>query len=142
MKNKRKFKLINPHLQKWFIFIIIIGLLISTVTSIAVSNFVIESTKNEVLLYGINKDSVLISFLTNQQYMLSISILVVGIVLIVVLSIYGYFLSHRIAGPIYSIQKSLEKYNGNEADLIFHLRKDDFFQYLPILIDTAINKKS
>lgn len=50
-----------------------------------------------------------------------------GIFLIIIISIYTLFFSHRMAGPIYRIRVSLDRMLQNDYDFKIKVRKSDFY---------------
>lgn len=50
-----------------------------------------------------------------------------GIVLVLVISIFSLFFSHRMAGPIYRLRISLDKMLSGDNDFKIRVRKNDFF---------------
>lgn len=54
-------------------------------------------------------------------------LILAGIFLIVIISIYSLFFSHRMAGPIYRIRISLDRMLQNDYDFKIKVRKTDFY---------------
>ena len=139
--NNRSFKLINPKIQNWFLSLIAGGALLCTVVGVTASNIFFETIKSKVVAHGISAESILVNFLSQQQYLLTITLVIAGLVTVIILTIVGYFLSHKIVGPIYRIKQCLEKYNSGDKEMVVSIRKDDFFQELPELINTALKTR-
>ena len=61
----------------------------------------------------------------------------------IVFFIVGFKLSHRIAGPIYRLNKDLKSYveNKGEDKLVIKFRDNDFFQDLKDNVNTAFDVK-
>ena len=54
-------------------------------------------------------------------------LILTGIILIIIISIYSIFFSHRMAGPIYRIRVSLDRMLQNDYDFKIQVRKSDFY---------------
>lgn len=61
------------------------------------------------------------------------------IIFIVLITIFSIFLSHRIAGPIYRFEKTLESIIQGDLSLQVNLRKNDEFKYLAEKINLMTN---
>ena len=69
-----------------------------------------------------------ITYSTDRFKIMIFPLLLTAIVLIIVISIYSLFFSHRMAGPIYRIRVSLDRMLSGDNDFIIKVRKNDFFQ--------------
>jgi hypothetical protein len=63
----------------------------------------------------------------NRFQIIFIPLLLTGVALIVIISIYSLFFSHRMAGPVYRVNVSLDKLLEGEKDFKIRVRKNDFF---------------
>lgn len=55
-------------------------------------------------------------------------LLFTGLALILIISIFSLFFSHRMAGPIYRMRVSLDRMLTGDLDFVIRVRKNDFFQ--------------
>ena len=132
----RKNFIINKDFQYRFIFfMLIIGLLNLASTYILFHNYFIEfyhiadesglpSNHPFRALIGYQKDKMQIFF-----------IILAGINLLVI-TLSGIWMGHKIAGPIYRIVKSLQEQNGEKIIT----REKDYFKELPEAINLYIKK--
>ncbi|WP_158320226.1 hypothetical protein [Bdellovibrio bacteriovorus] len=79
-------------------------------------------------------------FVKEQKELMNNVFLSAYIIETVVLMIFSYIFSHRIAGPIHRMKMWLERISKGEdaGDLSF--RKDDFFSELPELANKAVTR--
>jgi len=128
-KNSRSTLLINPNFQLRFILATLI-LLFFTLASIYVT---IQYFFCELIDIGIDQnlyhDSEYFKVIANQQMYLSNFLLIIGLVLFIGTIVWGLYFSHRIAGPIYKLNKLFADSNKIEGVKLRPLtfRKDDFF---------------
>jgi len=54
-------------------------------------------------------------------------LLLITIVLVVIITLFSIFFSHKMAGPIYRMRVSLDRMIDNDTNFIIKVRKDDFF---------------
>lgn len=71
-----------------------------------------------------------------------IPILFTSILNIVVISIFNLFFSHKMAGPLYNMEKSLKNYIAGHRIHPIRLRKGDMFQELADLINQSLDIKN
>ena len=64
---------------------------------------------------------------TKMFYLVIFPLLWMFIIIVVIISVYSLFFSHRMAGPIYRIRVSLERMLANDYDFKIRVRKNDFF---------------
>ncbi len=81
------------------------------------------------------------TFIKIQKTDLSQSILVAGILISIVMLIWGLYVSRRIVGPIKKLQIHLDAIN-NQDDLAkeLELRKADFFQEIPLALNEMVKR--
>jgi len=64
---------------------------------------------------------------TTRFWIILYPLIITGIFLIVIISIYSLFFSHRMAGPIYRMRVSLDKMLQGDYDFKITVRKTDFY---------------
>jgi hypothetical protein len=136
----RKFKnmLINPRFQLkflgWFM-----GLFLFITTTLYSTTFLFYyRLKEKALNVGIPNGHIFFKFLGDQKQ--DLDQLFIGLCVINFFIFIGvtFFVSHRIAGPIFKLKKMLLEDNPDSED--FKLRETDFFQELAPLIKTLKDK--
>lgn len=70
-----------------------------------------------------------------------IPVLAVSFLNLIVITVFGIFFSHRMAGPIHKIRNTLERFNETKDAEPIALRKKDFFQDLASMINKALDLK-
>ena len=129
--------LINAPFQKKFMGFI----LASVIVSMGVMHGANWVFFNRFMNYGENlnlpSNHPFYRLLLEQQEFMTIVFVVSSVILSIILCTFGLFFSHRIAGPIYRIQKVFnEASQDNQRIDRIKFRHDDFFQEIP----TAMNK--
>lgn len=64
---------------------------------------------------------------TTRFWIILYPLIITGGVLIIIISIYSLFFSHRMAGPIYRMRISLDRMLQGDYDFKINVRKTDFF---------------
>lgn len=70
-----------------------------------------------------------------------IPVLAVSFLNLIVITVFGIFFSHRMAGPIHRIRNTLAEFNEMHSADPITLRKKDFFQDLASLINRSLELK-
>ena len=70
-----------------------------------------------------------------------IPILIVSIINISIITIFSLFFSHRMAGPLYRIRKTLTEYLEHKNPLPIRLRNGDHFEDIADLINRSLHLK-
>ncbi|ATH08659.1 hypothetical protein BIY24_12085 [Halobacteriovorax marinus] len=127
----RKF-LINPPFQKKFMGFI----LASVILSMGIMHGANWVFFNKFMNYGetlnLPSNHPFYRLLMEQQEFMTLVFLISSTILSVALCTFGLFFSHRIAGPIYRIEKVFKdaSISGEQIESI-RFRHDDFFQEIP-----------
>lgn len=81
------------------------------------------------------------TFIKIQKTDLSQSILVAGILISIVMLIWGLYVSRRIVGPIKKLQIHLDAIsNQEELSKELEFRKNDFFQEIPVALNNMVKR--
>lgn len=126
-KNNRKVYLINPRFQWRFIgFMMIVSF--AGIFILFSSNLLFFRQMNqEALEAGIAANNPFFDFISEQSGLLTKIYLVSSLVAFVVIMSFGLFYSHRIAGPLYQLNKKMKSIaEGGEIEEV-HFRKNDLF---------------
>jgi len=67
-------------------------------------------------------------------------LLINNLIIMVLISIIGIFYSHRIAGPVYRIEKDITRSLAGEKNVRIHLRKHDKLQSLADQVNTLLDR--
>ena len=127
---RRRNFLINPKFQFALIaYNLLFSLLCLSIFWIGMSYFVKNLFMNAQIL-GLSGNAVFFEFLRNEVAFLKWILFVVAFWVMAIISITGLFISHRIAGPLYRLQKQLEKDTANAKLSPVQFRKGDFFTEL------------
>ena len=80
-------------------------------------------------------------FIQIQKTDLSQSILVAGVLISLVMLIWGFYVSRRIVGPIKKLQIHLDAIkNQSDLDKELEFRKADFFQEIPVALNNMVKR--
>ncbi len=128
---------INPSFQKKFMGFVLSSVVISMGIMYG-ANWVFF---NKFLTYGeklgLPQNHPFYRLLLEQQEFMATVFIISSSILCMLLGIAGLFFSHRIAGPLFRLNKVFSDAHRNKEKLEeIHFRHDDFFQEVPV----AINK--
>ena len=132
----RKF-FINPSFQKKFMSFVLSSVIISMGVMYG-ANWVFF---NKFITYGeklnLPQNHPFYRLLLEQQEFMTTVFLISSFILCLSLAVAGLFFSHRIAGPLFRLNKVFSDAHAKDIQLKeIHFRHDDFFQEVPV----AINK--
>lgn len=120
--------IINPKFQIKMIFICIWPLIgISIANYVAVMTFFSE-LRSQGESAGYSADHVFFQFLNKQQQSLSLYLGISFAVAILVFFVLGFYFSHKVAGPLYRMRKSLQDMAANNTLVPITFRQGDYFQ--------------
>jgi hypothetical protein len=134
----RRKLLIDPSFQYNFIaYTVGIAIIISAIFFAADRYFFWRFLQQGHVL-GLPADHAYFRFLESQQSTLDWVLLLASLIVIVVLIIYGFYYSNRIAGPVYRIKAHLKDYCTGKDFTDTYFRKKDFFPELADSVNEAI----
>jgi len=140
IKSGRKVLLIDPKFQLRFLSFTM-GILIIVMVTLYISiSIFFANFRNLALDLGIEARNPLFYFLHTQQSKMNLLLGILFLVLTLIFLIWGLFVSHRIAGPIYRLKKELIHYLETGKQKKIFLREKDYFSDLADLISKVINK--
>jgi signal transduction histidine kinase len=90
-------------------------------------NFFYYRMKNSLSGAGLEKGSVIWSFIEGQQYELNILFAVISIISLFILFLGGIYLSHRIVGPIWRMKQDLRTMIETKKLKSINIRENDYF---------------
>ena len=133
--NRRKNYYVKEDFQRNFIIKFCLLVIIGTVISGALVYFMSQNTVTTVFENSRLKIKSTADFILPAVFLSSaVVIVLVGFATIVV----TLYASHKIAGPLYRIEKDLEKVASGDFEVKFNLRKNDQLQALATRIDRVI----
>lgn len=142
MANNRKKVLINPKFQLNYIkhTVVLSLLVLATFYFSTLMHF--NNFKSKGIAAGLPEDHIFFEFIKGQQSSMDILFLVSGVIAILVIVGYGVYLSHRVAGPLYRLQKYLEESQEGGPEKPLKFREGDYFGELADAINrfTGQNK--
>lgn len=106
----------------------------------------IFATVTGITLYGLLNEAFGFSYLKSLFGAKEVSDILVPVIIItqlvglIVIAVIGLFVSHRMAGPIYRLEKVAEQIGDGDLSFKVRLRKGDEFQELADAIDTMVRK--
>jgi hypothetical protein len=120
--------LISPKFQLSVINYVVILFTFVLIVFYLVNLLFIYTLKQKGLAAGLPLESEYFYFLDKSFHLMSIFYLASSLVLLIVIYFFGLRLSHRIAGPLYKIDKTIDSVinEGNEQTIT--LRKNDYFK--------------
>lgn len=124
---KRKVILINPSFQYRVVGFFVGMFSLSLIINLLTINLFFMKFKNLGIKNGLNESDMYFNFLSNQQFQLNLYFLISSLIVLIVIIVGGFYLSHKVAGPLYrlvhDIQKNIERKEFKEINF----RKGDFF---------------
>ncbi|MFZ4715190.1 MAG: hypothetical protein ACOYL6_15820 [Bacteriovoracaceae bacterium] len=132
----RKKLFINPAFQSRFVFFMLIVSIISMVMTYFMFNTCFKEFYAMADSSGLASNHPFRDLIRYQQGRFEFFFVIFGLVNIVVISILGLWMGHKIAGPIYRIVEALK--NPNHQGSI-STRKGDYFKELPEAINQHLS---
>lgn len=124
-KRRLRSVLIHKPIQREFTLVVMMLLFISALTI----GFVIHSTIRHAMMGGGYRFGTISPYevMSDVSYNLIVRVSLVLFVTILIITVFGVFFLHRIAGPVYRFQNVLRKVGKGELPEEFKLREGDFF---------------
>jgi len=142
-RSQRKLRnmLINPAFQLRFM----AYMTLASLFSISVFYFVntlyfnaVNAMGNEL---GLDSTHPYFAFIETQRELLLRIYVLLSAVSFTLLMVFGLFISHRIAGPIYRVEKYMQSIADGERDLEpVRLRRGDFFPEIENIVNASIKR--
>lgn len=121
---------VNPPFQARVILTMVLTGLVVVLTTLATTNYFFYDLYQKGFAAGLSEENVFFTFIKNRQtfmnqLMVGVSAFIFGIIMLM-----GMILSHRVAGPLYRLNKHMcDVANGKVSEPVA-FRKSDFFQEL------------
>lgn len=128
--------LINPNFQYKFMISLSLAAVLSMTVLYAAQVYFFDYFLDRAKTAHLPDNHVFFHLLREQQEVMSSIFLVSTIVVGAILFFWGLFYSHRIAGPLYRIDRDLrEAAENGQSIMTLKTREKDFFQELPEAIN-------
>ena len=138
MKNQRKKFLIDPKFQIFFLsFSLATGILVSVIFMMT-SAFFLKQVFAQAEAQGLPKDHVFFDILRYHEHMTVVSVIISTLIVLTILSYYSFYMSNRVAGPIYRLKMKLREYCDGKDFQEINIREHDLFPELADVINEAI----
>ena len=138
---KRRNYLINKEFQLQFIALLVFAAMLASIQLIAAVLILDSNVEQEAASYGLTADPVVLSFIIIKHKEMLIQVFTFVGVTVVLLAAFGLYFSHRIAGPIYKINKFLtELTRDGNIDATLKLRKSDQFREVADTINLLLER--
>lgn len=133
--NKRRSYLVNKEVQLRFAALLVFISLITAVLLVASIAFLDNDVIQQAGKFGLADNQVLVSFIILQQKNLLLRLISMLVINMILVALFGFFFSHRIAGPVYHMEKFLKKVAEGDLSGTLRIRKHDQFQSLAATIN-------
>lgn len=140
MAKSRKIYLINPQFQMRFVAFNILSSLLVILLVIGMLYYFFNHYQNLGIQNGIPSDHIFFDFLREQRNFITIALAVVAVAITAVQVILGIFFSHRVAGPIYRMNRHMQDITAGSEKMTFQVRQGDFFSELADNFNSMIVK--
>lgn len=144
MAERRKVILINPKFQ-WSVVRFAAVLNIAALAVVYGAHMVFYNYFNGVAeKAGLPKDHLFFSFLDNQHQYLNYLFIAILVLVTLIILIGGIYLSHKVAGPLYRLNKHLESCREKSEISDIKFRKGDYFPEIELnfnKLSDSLNQK-
>jgi methyl-accepting chemotaxis protein len=134
-KYRRKKYIINRKLQFHYLFVILFTMLIAVFSVYFTAFYVVWNSVIDAFFFIPEASRKLADIFTHTSELIVIPV----ILLAVVFSIAGIFLSHRVAGPLYRVEKAAGEIAKGNLDVKVRFRKGDELQELAGSLNNMID---
>ncbi len=123
---------------RFSLFLIVVGLTISAIVGFILYGMLIK-TQSLLIGTGITTSPHVIDYLSHQRSTYLYSLLGIFVCVILALMIFGIFVSHRLAGPIFAISRKMNELCHGNFNATLELRSADEFQELKEVYNTLVH---
>lgn len=136
--SRRSFKLINKEFQIPFLLFFTSVFFLNLIVVEIIIFLCFKSFREGLIENGLSSDSVVFSFLKLFEANMQNYTFLIGLICLLITFFGGYYISHRIVGPIYRILKTLKKIQDSGDYAEVEVREKDFFKDLAKEITRAL----
>ena len=135
----RRNLLINPKFQLRFVFENLITAMVVVGVFYAANFYFFWEIARNAKAAGLPADHIFFEFIDSQNSLMTNIFFVAAIFLVLLIAIRGILLSHRIAGPLYRLNKHMRQIADGQTKDAVHFRKKDFFAELADSYNDQLN---
>lgn len=135
----RKIFLINPPYQLSVMFHFLILFFTVMIVTVFAINWQLEPVIEQIQLSQLPETDPLIASMANFTKMINITVIALLGFSFIMFAIMGLIVSHKSAGPIYSLTQHLRRIRSNKKVEPINFRKGDYFQELAEEINEFID---
>lgn len=132
--------LINPDFQIRFMRFVIISCVLVCSISLMAQYFFIEWLLNIIRDTRVLPLEVVLDLVEISEQALSITMTLIFAAMLIIITL-ALFYSHRIAGPIYNMKKTMDSFLNGDRMAKITLRKDDYLEDLGDKINELMKKR-
>ncbi len=140
MSKQRKIYLINPHFQMRFVAFSIVSSLVVILLVVGMQYYFFNHYQSLGVQNGIPSDHIFFEFLREQRNFITIAMVILAGIITVVQVALGVLFSHRVAGPLYRMNKHMQDVAAGSDQLHCQFRKNDYFPELAENFNAMISK--
>jgi methyl-accepting chemotaxis protein len=136
--NKRRTYLVNKEVQLRFAALLVFISLLTAIQLYVCIAFIDSDLVSQAAKYGLTNDQTVLSFILLQNKRLLIQVLAFLVFNMFLVGVFGFFFSHRMAGPVYRMEKFIKKIAEGDLSGTVRLRKGDHFQSFATSINLMV----
>jgi sensor histidine kinase YesM len=140
MSKPRKIYLINPQFQMRFVAFSIVSSLLVIILVAGMQYYFFHHYQSMGIQNGIPSDHIFFEFLREQRNFITIALVILAAAITAVQVILGILFSHRVAGPLYRMNRHMQEVASGSEKLTFQVRDGDYFSELADNFNTMILK--
>lgn len=139
-KNQRKVLLINRKFQLSFLSYTLSIAVVIMAVFFAANRYFFWAFERKGRAMGLEEGHIFFRFLAEQRGTMDLIYLTTGVVACVILLAHGLYLSNRVAGPLYNLQKYLQDYLAGRKQAPLQFREKDYFQELAETVTETVER--
>jgi hypothetical protein len=139
--NQRTKLLTDPPFQLRFIISGACAAMVVSLAYFSATTYFFWKLKHIGQSIGLPPDHIFFRFLDGQKFHLDLFLLVTTVCVVVLLSLWGLYLSNRVVGPLGRLKKYLEDFRDGKTNEPLTFREGDYFQDLPRTLNEAISTR-
>lgn len=130
MSKQRKIYLINPAFQMRFVAFSIISSLVVILLVAGMQYYFFHHYQTLGIKNGIPSDHIFFEFLSEQRNFITIALVILAAVITIFQVTLGVLFSHRVAGPLYRMNRHMQEITAGGEPSTFQVRDGDYFTEL------------
>ncbi|HVJ63953.1 MAG TPA: hypothetical protein VM901_01725 [Bdellovibrionota bacterium] len=143
IRNRRTRFLINPEFQFRFLAFQIVSSLITVGVFFFANSYFFSKMKEAGQAVGLHENHVFFKFVQHQELAMNWIFIVAAFITTALLALVGIIYSHKIAGPLYNLQRYLQEYTfKRRVDKPLKFRDHDFFPEIAEDFNMFMNERN